>query len=159
MGLRDRAEIVSDCDWYDADKMDLTVVSGNLKDAGTHKIKVTLTAGNKVFEGTPGEGESETERFFTLTINPLKVTPPTVSDTTQTYSASGNVFTITGFDSAKMSVTGLTPNNGKFEVTSAGDYTVTFALKDKTNYQWNDGKTDDVEIPLKVTPVSLTAPS
>ena len=61
---------------------------------------------------------------------------PTVSSTTKTYNGTSQGPNYSGYDSTKMSVSGD-------KATNAGNYTITFSILDKNNYQWNDGTTTD----------------
>jgi hypothetical protein len=54
-----------------------------------------------------------------------------------TYSGDSQSPTWTGYDSAKMTLSGATTG------TDAGSYSVTFALTDPALYQWDDGSTED----------------
>ncbi len=72
---------------------------------------------------------------LTATISPAQVTKPVADDTVFTYTGDEQTYTVA--------------ENTLYEVsgnkrTDAGSQTVTVSLKDKVNYTWTDGSTDDV---------------
>lgn len=111
---------------YDPEKMTL---GGTLKatDAGTYEATVTPNEGFKWSDGTSDA------KTITWTISKASLTVPAQSGTL-TYSGSAQSPTLSGYDSAKMTLGGVT------SATAAGTYSATVALGD--NYQWSDGTTE-----------------
>ena len=63
------------------------------------------------------------------------VTVPTLSNTSKTYNGSPQSPTISSYSASEIAVGGTT------SATNAGNYTVTFTLKNVTNYKWSDNTT------------------
>ena len=77
---------------------------------------------------------------LTWTITKAKLAVPTLVKTTYAYTGEEVTAELEGFDEAKMTKGGI------FVGSPVGKYTIKIAIKDKTNYTWADGKTDDVEL-------------
>ena len=97
-----------------------------VSNAGNYTVRATIEERNYYNSGTA------TANF---TISPKSVTIPTLSNTSKTYTGSAQSPTVTGYNSNTMT------QGGTSSATNAGDYTVTWALKDAANYQWSDGTT------------------
>ena len=113
---------------YDTDKMTLSVTAQT--DAGTYTADFTPK------DGYCWSDSSITAKTVNWTIGKASLTKPEQSGTL-TYN--GQLKTASwdaNYDSTKMTVSGNTGTN-------AGDYTATFAIIDKDNYQWSDGSTTD----------------
>ncbi|MDE6075811.1 MAG: hypothetical protein K2G26_05180, partial [Clostridia bacterium] len=119
-------------------------VSGNtltLKDAGTYTLTFKRPTGEDAADEWDGGDKSETCEVK-VTINPLKIAVPTIGNATQTYNSGGCTFNVTGFDSDLMTAEvsdGALWNDAtkQLKATNAGEYTVSFGLKNK-NYVWSD---------------------
>lgn len=111
---------------YDPEKMTLggTLAATN---AGTYNATVTPKEGYKWADGTT---EAKT---IAWTINKASLTVPAQSETLA-YTGSAQSPTLSGYDSAKMTLAGDTSG------TNAGTYNVMVTPGD--NYQWNDGTSD-----------------
>ena len=72
----------------------------------------------------------------TLTINKIEVYAPTVDTTVFTYNGQEQTYTVA--EDELYTISGATAIN-------AGQYTVTIELKDKTNYKWDNGSSEDLE--------------
>ena len=102
----------------------------------------------------------QSDKTVKITINAQSVTVPTIATTVQTYDpVNGNPFHITDYDGTKMDISGATPVNHVVNITAAGEYTLTFSLKDKTNTVWSSGGTADKTIKIKVNALQVTAPT
>ncbi len=115
-------------------------------DAGDYTITWNLKDTNNY----KWSDDTITEKSETWSIAHLEVTIPTLSNTSKTYTGSEQAPTITGFDENTMIQTGTasTPD--------AGDYTITWSLKDKTNYKWSDGTTEDKSATWSISPIDIT---
>ena len=80
-------------------------------------------------------------------IDRASINKPTVATTTFTYNGTSQGLTIP--ENVTYTVSGAA------SATDAGRYTATVALKDKANYQWSDGTTDDVNISWSIAKASF----
>ena len=109
-----------------------------IKKVGTAQVKVTATATTAY---------NAAEKIVTVTVNKAKITKPTSSTIEFTYNgkeqtypvAANNAYTVSG-DKQK----------------NAGNYTVTVALNDKTNYAWSDNTSDDATFQFEILKAKLT---
>lgn len=60
------------------------------------------------------------------------------------------IFDVTGYDPALYVISGGKIKDGKLSVEREGRYSVTVSIKDKANYMWEDGTSDDIVITLSV---------
>ena len=117
--------------WYKgdtelADQTASTLVLSTVADSGEYNVEVTATDTN---------GQTTTaEASQTVSITPAPVAIPDPSDMKFTYNGQEQTYPIA--DSELYTVTGN-------QQTDAGDYTVTVALRDKSNYAWAGGDTSD----------------
>lgn len=111
--------------------------------AGTYDITVTITNGNFCFE----DGK-DTMVVGKLTIGEQAVEIPTPDDTEFVYSGAEQTYAIA--ESELYTVEGNVQKD-------AGTYTVTVALKDKANYVWPDGTTNDRTYTFMINPKPVTA--
>ena len=80
------------------------------------------------------------------------IAKPTLSGTTSfTYDGNAKTVTVNGYNSETMTF------SGTISETSAGNYTAIYSLKDKTNYAWEGGSTEDVILHWSIAPKKLTA--
>lgn len=86
----------------------------------------------RALDGTTAEIEANTfpERILAINVADLKLPVPTAPPA-PTYTDSAITPTFPGYDSTKMTATGITGTN-------AGNYTATFSLK-RPHYRWADG--------------------
>ncbi len=186
---------------YDHDRVELTSVSfkdtagkassltdsctidssGNcsLKDAGTYTFKFDIAEKcGAVWDSSSNDQGAKT---LTVTINPKKVSVPTIQNSTQTYKAEEYEFELLNYDSELMSVSSYISNNGssitwddtkgaeKFNAKDAATYTVKFHM-DSLNHIWDvgSGTTADQSKPITINkkqidintaPLSNTNPS
>ena len=121
-----------------------TITAGTDKatNAGTYTATVTPN------EGYAWEDNTTEPKEVTWSIAPVEVTIPTLSDTSKSYTGSEQAPTITGFDEDKMTQTGTA------SATNAGEYTVTWSLKD--NYKWSDGTTEDKSATWSISPINIS---
>ena len=82
-----------------------------------------------------------------------KITKPTMATSTYTFTGSAITPTITGYDSTKMTRTGNTSG------TNVGNYSTTFAITDKTNYEWADGTQTDITFNWSIAKLTLAKPT
>lgn len=111
--------------------------------AGTYDITVTITNGNFCFE----DGK-DTMVVDQLTIGEQAVEIPTPDDTEFVYNGAEQTYAIA--ESELYTVEGNVQKD-------AGTYTVTVALKDKANYVWPDGTTNDRTYTFMINPKPVTA--
>ena len=112
-------------------------------EAGTYDITVTITNGNFCFE----DGK-DSMVVGQLSIGEQAVEIPTADDTAFTYNGAEQTYAIAASD--------LYTVSGNVQK-DAGTYTVTVALKDKANYTWPDGTTDDKTYTFVIGPKTVTA--
>lgn len=112
-------------------------------EAGTYDITVTITNGNFCFE----DGK-DTMVVGKLTIGEQAVEIPTEDDTEFVYSGAEQTYAIA--ENVLYTVSGNVQKD-------AGTYTVTVALKDKANYVWPDGTTNDRTYTFMINPKPVTA--
>ena len=140
------------------DVTDSTIISADgsckLTDVGTYTFTFNIKDNcGAVWNSTSNDQSPKT---LTITINPITVTAPTISNKSLVYDKNGCNFTVTGYDSAttdavKVTDEGISWNGTGFKATAKGDYVVKFVLKDKVNYVWSTGGSDDIEVNLEVT--------
>ena len=106
--------------------------------AGEYTVTYTV-AGNDNYNGDT--------KTVSVTINPKKIDKASADNTSFVYD--GNEHTYNVATSDYYTVTGN-------KMTNAGSQTVTVALKDKVNYTWNDGKTDDVTFTFTIAQKGIT---
>ncbi|NLT49260.1 MAG: hypothetical protein GXX92_12680, partial [Clostridiales bacterium] len=117
----------------------------------TNDVTFTYANGSSVFHA--GEtfidisygGKNVT--YDGLTVNKLQVVIPTVTNDPLTYNGEVQSPTIATDDAYTIT------DNSK---TNAGDYTATVALKDTENYEWTDGKTDNLSLAWSIGQKTLT---
>ena len=110
----------------------------DMKNAGEYTVTYTV-AGNDNYNGDT--------KTVSVTINPKKIDKPSADNTSFVYD--GNEHTYNVATSDYYTITGN-------KMTNAGSQTVTVALKDKVNYTWNDGKTDDVIFTFTIAKKDIT---
>ena len=123
--------------------------STSATNAGTYTLKIDL----KDKTNTVWEGGGTATKTFTWKITPTLLEKPTVAKTEFEYNGKEQSLKISGFDSNTMSQTGTA------SATNVTSTSVTFALKDKTNYRWADGTTANVVISWKIVAASLPKPT
>ena len=89
--------------------------------AGDTSVTISYKGQRKVLDG--------------LTVSPIIVTAPTEDTTSFTYDGSEKTYAVQ--ESEYYTVTGN-------KATNAGEYDVVISLKDKTNYVWNSGNSEDI---------------
>ena len=110
----------------------LMTVSGNTSGTNAGTYTATFTLKDKVnYRWSDG---STSDKSVNWTIGKASVAIPTANNTSFTYSGSAATLSLSNYDSALVSASGISATN-------AGNYTATFALKDSNNYQWSDGTT------------------
>ena len=110
----------------------------DMENAGEYTVTYTV-AGNNNYNGDT--------KTVSVTINPKKIDKPSADNTSFVYD--GNEHTYNVATSDYYTITGN-------KMTNAGSQTVTVALKDKVNYTWNDGKTDDVIFTFTIAKKDIT---
>jgi hypothetical protein len=114
--------------------------------AGTYTIYIEPKPGMVWSDGT------NTKKSVSWTISPKKLAKPYATTTNFAYDGAAKVLQVTGYDSATMTQTGTTSES------AAGNYSVTYALKNKTNYTWSDDTTANVVINWTIGAKKLTKP-
>lgn len=110
--------------------------------AGTHYVRLTV-AGTKNYNGFVSEPVSFEIQKATLAAPQL-----TLNETNTSFTGSELQSVVSGFDSAVMGLeydgnSKVLGSNVTVSALNAGEYTVKFILKDKTNYRWADGVQTD----------------
>lgn len=108
---------------------------------------------------TPTVGEYElkfkydefNEYVVTLTVNPKALAVPTAE--VMTYSGEEQTAVFDGFDANTMTMT------GDVTATDANTYSVSVALKDKTNYCWTGGSTTDKVVEYTIDKAKIQEPN
>lgn len=124
-------------------------ISGN---TGTNVRDYTATisiANTDNYEWTDG---TTTSVSLTWHITPITLTKPTISGGPFTYDGNVKSVKINGFDANTM-------NREQYSATNAGTYTARVSLKDKENYTWADGTTNDVTYSWTINKRQLTIPT
>ena len=110
----------------------------DMKNAGEYTVTYTV-AGNDNYNGDT--------KTVSVTINPKKIDKPSADNTSFVYDGNEQTYNVAASD--YYSVTGN-------KRTDAGSQDVIVALNDKTNYAWNDGKTDDVTFTFTIAKKDIT---
>lgn len=127
---------------FDSTKMDIEG-SETETDAGEYSVTIAPKS------NYAWSNESQAARTVTWRIEQKIVTIPTVSDRAKTYTTLEQSPTISAYDTAAVNQTGTAA------ATNAGDYTITFVLKDKTNTMWTDETTEDKEFAWSIAKASI----
>lgn len=114
---------------------------------GTYSAIFSLNNENYVWVGG-----STVDIIISWSINALEVALPTISNSALTYTGNAQSPTLS-YDSSYMSVSGTT------SATSKGNYTITFSLKDTTNYVWSDKTTADKSYTWSISEEIVTIPT
>jgi predicted outer membrane repeat protein len=131
----------------------VTITAGTVND---NKVTLTVSAtsstnaGNYYFTVTVGGIESDIK---ILTIGRTKLNTPLVNKTYY-YTGYEQTATITGFDSSTMTVV-----SGNKQTNVGRDYPIVIAIKDKTQYEWINGSTDNVTIYWDIERALLKKPT
>lgn len=114
--------------------------------AGDYKIVVTLNdpANYQWEDSSSGDSSPEILNWW---INEAFVPVPTLPTTTFEYTGDVITPTINNLDTNLVNVTGDT------SATNAGDYSITFSLKDKDNYRWADYMRSDKTVKWKIAQI------
>lgn len=128
-----------------ADVVDVNSTTGALtiKKVGTATITITASETTSHAAAT---------KDITVTVNAKKITAPAADTTVYTYNGNEQTYKITANDA-------YTVTGNKQTAANETGYTVTVALKDKVNYQWSDGSTEDQTYNFIIKKASVTAPA
>ena len=102
-------------------------------DAGTYSINVDIS-------GCTSQNYYMIHQNGTLTVQKAKLNRPALDNYVFIYDGEERTPLFTGFDGTLMNVKA----ESTVSATSAGTYTITVEITDKTNYTWETGGTDDV---------------
>lgn len=102
--------------------------------AGTYVVTYKVASNNPTYAGSVS---------YTFTIKKIQVEIPSEDNNQYVYSKEKQNISI-NYDNNLVDLNGTT-----FE-TNAGDYSYTLTLKDKNNYEWKDGTTDDIKRSWKI---------
>lgn len=117
--------------WSNYDSSIMTI-GGNTSGANAGTYSATFSLKDKVnYRWSDG---STSDKSVNWSIGKASVAIPTANSTSFTYNGSAATLSLSNYDSALVSASGISATN-------AGNYTATFALKDSNNYQWSDGTT------------------
>lgn len=96
---------------------------------------------------------STSNKVINWSITPKKIAKPTASTTSFTYNGNAQSLNVPNYDATYMTKTGTDT------ATAAASYSVTFALKDKTNLHWSDNSTANVTISWSIAVLKLAKPT
>ena len=102
----------------------------------------------------------ETEVSDNTIVHEWAITAKTVEKPTRAFERknyTGSALTIVNITAETKELVNMTPNTES--QTNAGEYTYTISLKDKANYTWADGTTDDITFTATIDKVKLMAPA
>ena len=121
--------------------------SGTVEATNVGNYSVTHTL--KDTTNTRWSDNTTASAVINWSIGKQTVAVPTLSNATKTYNGSAQSPTISTYDTNLITVSGNSQTN-------AGDYNVTFALKDKDNYKWPDSTTDNKTAAWKINKATPT---
>jgi hypothetical protein len=134
---------------------DLTLTTGYAFNAPTTQL--TVANNGQTFSATftdPSGNYEPATGNITVNVAKAKVSAPAVTNTDLVY---------TGSELSAEITTDVTYTvNGEVEGTNASNYSATVILKDKSNYEWADGSTDDIVLNwtiAKATPTQIVFPT
>ena len=121
---------------------ELVIVTGNAPqiNAGTYSVVCSLKDTDN-YQWADGTIDPITT---TWTIRKVSVAVPTVTNTNIEHDGKSHAPTIAAYDTNLINVTGNTAQ------TAMGTYTITFSLKNTTNYQWASGSTANQSVTWKI---------
>lgn len=124
--------------YYDSEAMTLSGDYENKSEVGTYTAYATPNVNCTFSDG------STKAKSFTWEIEPLKLTPPILSDTEKIYNGSAQSPTISEYNTAYIEQTGTVS-----EINS-GEYSAIYELVDSDNTQWSDASTGAITLPWKI---------
>lgn len=121
--------------------------------AGSYTVTVTLGGAKATNYTLKAEGATQTFEIAKATVE-----KPTGEDINETYKGENYELTVTGYNGDTMSAktSGGTWDSNTFSAKDAGKYTFTISLKDKDNYQWGEGDTNDVEFTITINKAQVS---
>ena len=131
---------------YDSTRLE---ISGTTSATAVGMYSATFTPKN----GVVWADGSTSAKSVSWTIEKAILTAPTVTTTSMTYNGNNQAPVVGAYDANLITVTGNAPQ------VNAGSYTVVCALKDKANYQWSDGTTEEISTPWTIRKVTLEVPT
>ena len=96
---------------------------------------------------------SSTAKEISWSILPMTLDIPTAAETDFTYDGNTKTLSISNYNSTWMT------RSGTYSAKAAGNYQVTFTLKNTTNTQWANGSTDSIVIDWSIGLTKVTIPS
>ena len=117
-----------------------TAVTGsNVTITGTNSA---TNAGSYTATVAPQDGHawsdgSTESKSVSWSISPKSLAVPTLGNTDKTYTGSAQSPTVNGYNNNSSTMT----QSGTASAVNAGTYSITWDLKNKTNYKWNDNST------------------
>ncbi len=115
--------------------------------AGEFEATIAPRTGNVFSDG------SSDAKVITWKILPLILDIPTAAETDFTFDNTTKTLSITNYNSNYMT------RSGTYSASAAGNYQVTFTLKDSANSQWANGSTEPVVIDWSIGLTKVTIPS
>ena len=103
------------------------VTNATKTDAGTYTMTIALKNTARMVWADM----TTADMTYSYTISKAELTAPAITNTSLTYDGTAQYPTIEAYDSTKISVAGSSE-------TDAGSYSITTALLDKDNYNWDD---------------------
>ena len=140
---------ITPADFADLENSNLFTISGTTSatDAGTYEV--TLSLKDKVNYCWKGGNSDDITASWNI-LKCVSVNQPAHKEYT------GDVITITPADFADLENNNLfTISGGTASATNVGTYNVTLSLKDKANYRWKDGTTEDKNVTWEIGKKSI----
>ena len=132
---------------FDSTKMTLTGTH-TATNIGTYTVTYSITDKNN-YEWEDG---SDTDITLTWSITKIKLEKPVMMTPEMEYSGNPMTPTVINFDYTKITLTGT------HTATNIGDYTVSYAITDKANYEWDDGTDTDITLSWSIVKAKLSKP-
>lgn len=133
---------------FDNTKMTLTGTH-TATNIGTYTVTYSITDKNN-YEWEDG---SDTDITLTWSITKIKLEKPVMMTPEMEYSGNPMTPLVINFDYTKITLTGT------HTATNKGDYTVTYAITDKANYEWDDGTDTDITLSWSIVKAKLPKPT
>ncbi len=140
-GNSHKPSVISPIDGEGGEKINL-IVTGEQTEIGNYTATASISSVASGQENVNNYTLTNTTCDFSITIGAF--TKPTLSGT-YTYNGELQIANIQNFDANIMNIV----NN---EQTDAGTYNIIVSLKNKDNYEWSDGTTNNIEIDWTISP-------
>ena len=128
------------------------LISGNTTPVGPYGVGI-YTAYVEPRNGYLWKENGEYEQVsFVFQIVPKKLEKPTLETNTYVYDGQVKSITLQNYDTSLMTITGTE------SATNVGSYTIRISLKDKNNYNWQNGSTASTALGWNITEKPIEKP-